>query len=152
MKQKKVEADAEKLLVIYINQTFEEKLKDDTGKGIDCSIRNAFIQFLIEVMKAQNLAISELLLTEKSNHTLIQQFHIFRMKGRIEGELNNKNFTEGNEAEKNNSKDKVEMVMVMAYENAFQHFKAALIKVCYLHLQFWLNLEDDSPGTKLFIN
>ena len=148
-KQKKLDSEADKILNISIMTSFDKHLAESEKARRNPRIRILYSQFLLEVMRNHNLAIAQLILAEKERINFIDAFQVFRLRKMIENELNEAyNSNKGNENETYEEQDKMQMVSLMAYESAFSQFKAAIEKVAYLHIRFWINLEDDTPDLK----
>ena len=75
-----INSDNLKLLLAYANKMFCQGLKKFESSTL---LRISYAQFLIDKINNQNLAISELLIAERWNPSIDQQFIIFRMRYNI---------------------------------------------------------------------
>ncbi len=144
-RQRKTEAKIDKILNIYVNLIFEKTLRGRRTTSKDVNFRIAYVQYLFEVMKTQNLAISELIILEDSVQTLMEEFQIYKLRRRIEEDLNSSNSATGSEADRKAGNEGADFVVAIAFDNAMSHLKECIHKVTDMHVQFWLNLEEDMP-------
>jgi len=162
-RHKKTEAKTRQLMYTYIGWLFEKQVKSTNSNNSDknrtdyldllekneiseTELRINYIRFLFEVTKAQNLAISELLLIENMVRTFMEEYEIYKLKKRIEDYLNTGNSNiNADSDQKIENNEGANFLIAVAFENALNNLRSNIKKVTYLHEQFWMQLEDEIP-------
>ncbi len=130
--QQRANAESFGLLMSYAKQLFAQGVsKFPTSSALHIG----YALFMKDRLNDKSTAIAELAAAEKANPQFDEQFLVYRYRKMLEDET----------MEASEGATIMDVVTMLAYENCLQQCKEAIEKSAYLHMEFWMELQEPEP-------
>ncbi|CAK82689.1 unnamed protein product (macronuclear) [Paramecium tetraurelia] len=120
-------------LIMVLGQIYFNQIKRFPN---EIALRLRYSLFLLDLMKQRQQAINELIQAETLCPSLDNEFTIFRYKQIIEYEMN---------AAQNENLGNLDVASELAFQNYMRSFQNKIERATLMHMDFWSQLQEDSP-------
>ncbi|CAK66138.1 unnamed protein product (macronuclear) [Paramecium tetraurelia] len=120
-------------LLMVLGQIYFNQIKRFPN---EISLRLRYSLFLLDLMKQRQQALNELIQTEQLCPSFDNEFIIFRYKQIVEYEMN---------AAQNENMGNLDVATELAFQNHMRSFQNKIERATLMHMDFWSQLQEDSP-------